>query len=489
MSIISYKDVQKYIAQTGVKSFAPIYLIYGEEMLTKNAFDEILDGLLPGSLRNLNYEPLDGTQTTIHEAIERVNTYSLLPGLKVVALRDARLFYAGQDKQRLLERAQKAFDDDNLEKAAAHLRNLMGLLNLSYDDISKPNRQRSLGQGVQSGVGDAWLDEVIAYCQENNLGVLPAKDDCGVLQAAVEKGFPSNNHLIITTDIVDKRRILFKTMSNLGIVIDCSVPKGDRRADKIAQESILVEKMNAMLKAANKSISPATYSALYEKTGFDLRNFSSNLEKLINFVGDRQEINVSDVEAVLRRTKVDPVYELTNALADRKLEKALFFLDSILAAGIHPLQVFAALINQTRKLLLVKDFAESAYGNVWQATCPYDLFQRQVIPAIVEYDRALLDHLSRQQADLVEIPASANTYSRAPKRAKKKKPTSDLIIAKNPKNAYPIYQLLKKSERFSKTELIEAFESLKTADKKLKTGSGNPKLVLETFLFSVCRSG
>ena len=293
----------------------------------------------------------------------------------------------------------------------------------------------------------------------------------------------------MTTDIVDKRRSLFKTISNQGVVIDCSVPKGDRRADKIVQESILVEKMDAMLKAANKSMSPATYSALYEKTGFDLRNFSSNLEKLINFVGDREKINISDVETVLQRTKADPLYELTNALAERNLGAALFFLDSILAAGIQPLQVFAALINQIRKLLLVKDFAESAYGKVWQAACPYDLFQRRVIPAIVEYDRALLDHLSRQQAELVEEPASANTKSRSPKKVKKKKPTSDLIIAKNPKNAYPIYQLLKKSERFSKTELIEAFESLSSADKKLKTGSGRPKVVLETILFSICRSG
>ena len=412
MSIISYKDVKKHLTQSADKPFAPVYLIYGEEMLTKNAFDEILDALLPASLRNLNYEPLDGTQTTIHEAIGRINTYSLLPGSKVVALRDARLFYAGQDKQRLLERAKKAFDDDNIKKAAAHLRSLMGLLNLSYDDISKSNRQNSLGQGIQSGAGDVWLDEVIAYCKENNLAVSPVRDDCGVLQTAIEKGFPSNNHLIITTDIVDKRRNLFKTMSNQGVVIDCSVPKGDRRADKIAQESILVEKMNAMLKAANKSMSPATFSALYEKTGFDLRNFSSNLEKLINFVGDRQEINISDVEAVLQRTKVDPIYKLTNALADRNLEAAIFFLDSILAAGIHPLQVFAALINQTRKLLLAKDFAESAYGKVWQAACPYDLFQRRVIPAIVEYDRALLDHLIHQQAELIEEPASANTKSR-----------------------------------------------------------------------------
>ena len=46
MPIISYKELKKYIAELGNKPFAPVYLIYGEEMLTKDAFEELLDALL-----------------------------------------------------------------------------------------------------------------------------------------------------------------------------------------------------------------------------------------------------------------------------------------------------------------------------------------------------------------------------------------------------------------------------------------------------------
>ena len=137
MPIINYKDLKQYLAELGNDPFAPVYLIYGEEMLTQNAFDELLDALVPASERNINYEPLDGTQENIHEVIRRVNTYSLLPGIKVIALRDSRIFYAGQDKDRLLDNAKKAYDDDHIKKAAGHLRGLMGLLSLSYEDIAK----------------------------------------------------------------------------------------------------------------------------------------------------------------------------------------------------------------------------------------------------------------------------------------------------------------------------------------------------------------
>jgi DNA polymerase-3 subunit delta len=325
MPIINYKDLEKYIEEQGNNPFAPVYLIYGEEMLTKNAFDAVLDTLVPASERSINYDPLDGTQENIHDIIGRVNTYSLLPGIKVIALRDSRIFYAGQDKDQLLENAKKAYDDDNIKKAAGHVRGLMSFLNLSYEDIDKSNRQTSLGQSSALVADDAWLDEIITYCRENNLSVPAAKDDSRTLQLAVEKGFPANNHLIITTDMVDKRRSLFKTLSNKGVVIDCSVPKGDRRADRVVQESVLADRMKAILSAGNKSMGQSTYLALYEMTGFDLRVFSSNLEKLISYVGERQEITITDVESVLQRTKKDPIYELTNALADRKPAPALFF--------------------------------------------------------------------------------------------------------------------------------------------------------------------
>jgi DNA polymerase-3 subunit delta len=304
----------------------------------------------------------------------------------------------------------------------------------------------------------------------------------------VEKGFPQSNHLIITTDTVDKRRGLFKALSSKGMIVDCSVPKGARRADQIAQESVLVEKKNSILAAGGKTMDQATYLALYEMTGFDLRTFCNNLEKLIIWVGDRTEITIKDVASILQRTKKDPIYELTNALADRSADSALFFLDSILSSGIHPLQVLSALVNQIRKLLLAKGFVKSPLGKGWQSACPYAYFQKQIMPAIVEYDRKLMDQLDRWQYMLnAEIIAPKTGSPKKSKKAKNKAST-DLLIAKNPKNPYPIYLLLKKSDGFSQEKLISDAGVLAEADKKLKTSSQSPKLVLEKAILSICRT-
>ena len=486
MPVINYKELEKHLQDRGDDLYFPVYLIYGEDLLTKGALEALMNFLIPAPERSINYEPLDGTQENIHEVIGRVNTFSLLPGTKVIALRDSKIFYARQDKDQLLENAKKAFEDDNIKKAAGHLLSLMGIFNLSFDDVDKTSRKNSLGTSSISETDDLWLDETIAYCRQHDLDVPVARDDCRILQQAVEKGFPKSNHLIITTDTVDKRRGLFKTLSSKGMIVDCSIPKGARRADQIAQESVLVEKMNSILTEGGKTMNQATYLALYEMTGFDLRTFCNSLEKLISWVGDRVEITIKDVESVLQRTKKDPIYELTNALADRSTDLALFFLNSILSSGIHPLQVLTALVNQVRKLLLAKGFVKSPQGKDWQTACPYTYFQKQIIPAIVEYDRELMDQLIKWQTMLNGETISQKTGSSKKGKKTKKKATTDLLIAKNPKNPYPIYLLLQKSDGFSRDKLINALEVLGEADKKLKTSSQSPKLVLEKAILGIC---
>ena len=488
MPIITYKDLSKTIADRRGDPLPPVFLIYGEELLVRDAFDELLNALLPSSERSLNYDPLDGIQVNVHEVVERVNTFSLLPGTKVIALRDARIFYARQHKERLLENARQAYGDDNLKKAAGHLLGVMGLLGLTFDDMDRTNRGSALGADYGSGEDSQWLDNLIAYCREKNLAIPAAQDDSEILQRAVERGFPRDNHLIITTDTVDKRRGLYQALKTEGLVIDCSVPRGSRRADRIAQEAVLAERKDAILGAAQKTMSPAAYQALNAKTGFDLRTFSSNLEKLVTYIGERSEITIEDVESVLPRTKIDPIYELTNAVAARSSQQALFYLDSILSGDIHPLQAFAAMINQVRKLLLIKDFVESPYGRNWQPAGPYDYFRERVIPDAVAYDRELLDQLDSWQKRLNDEPDTQNSETPPKRKKKKSKTNTDLLIAKTPQNAYPIFQLFKKSERYTKQELLQAVESLDRADKQLKSGGQNAKLILEKVILEICGS-
>jgi hypothetical protein len=59
MPEISHKLLKKYLKDLEsdpAKEFAAVYLLFGEELLVKNAFDELLDALLPAGNRSANYD-------------------------------------------------------------------------------------------------------------------------------------------------------------------------------------------------------------------------------------------------------------------------------------------------------------------------------------------------------------------------------------------------------------------------------------------------
>jgi DNA polymerase III subunit delta len=206
------------------------------------------------------------------------------------------------------------------------------------------------------------------------------------------------------------------------------------------------------------------------------------LEKLVNYVGDRETITLTDVKELLKRTRQDPIFEFTNAITDRNVESSLFFLGSLLSSGMHPLQLLTAMANQIRKLINVKGFVENPLGAVWRKGATYNYFQKNLMSAVTEYDHLLRNCLADWEAGLEE--QKENGKKRSPK--KKAGDSSDLFIMKNPKNPYPTYQLLKKSDHFSMVDLKVALNAIKDGDLAMKSTAQNPKRVLEEVVFKIC---
>jgi len=494
---INYQSFEKYLSDLtkpgGKKTFAPVYLLFGEELLYKTALGTLVGGILPASQIELSYDSMEGTHDNIPRAIERVNTFSLVSGTKVVALLEAKIFHSKQNESIRFDMAKDAYDQQDLKKAAIYFLGILESLKVSLDDIYQTNKTSVLGLNTDESNDHSWIDDLITYCKDHQLAVSAVSsdhDNVQELERAIEKGFPRNNHLIITAEIVDKRRRLYNTIRERGVIIDCSVPAGERRADKAIQEAVLADRAKMMLGRYKKTLNNDAYEMLFEMTGFDLRTFSNSLQKLIDYVGDRKDIRTDDVVSVLERSKKDPIYELTNAVSDRNAENALFYLNSLLTESMHPLQALAAVTNAVRKLLVVKSFVESPEGRVWRADCQYNQFQSSVMPAVRAHDRQLLDRLTAWEHRMKGSGKGFEEKSKGkPKKNSKtmgSKIRTDLLIAKNPGNVYPIFQTFKKSVGFTMGDLIRAIAFLAEADQQLKSTGQNPRLVLENAVIRIC---
>ncbi len=486
MTDIHFHELEHFLKREDGRdgpSWPPVCLLFGEDVLYQKALDKVLTAFLGNADRNMNYEALDGSNENVSGALERINTYSLLSTCKIIALTDARVFHSRQNMDRIWEQAAKAAKTGKMKKAARHFLDLLRVQGMTLDDMTGESPAKVF---KTAGADLDWVPAVTDYCRQNGLQVSAAADPQQALEQAIDQGFPAGHHLIVTTAVVDKRRRLYKVIREKGLVVDCSVPRGDRKADRMAQESVLDAVVEEVLRENGKHMDPGARRALYELTGFDLRTVAANVEKLAHFTGERDKIEAADIKKVLQRTRRDPLYELTEAVANRNLGQALFYLQSLLNGGDfdHPLPLLAAVANQMRRLLVAKEFTASSHGRLWHPGCSYPQFQSQVLPAIKAYDEALQTRL-----DAWHLTLNAPTTPQGKKRRKKTNATgrSDLFLAAKGRSPYPIYKTLQKAERFTLLELKQAVQKISAADQQLKRSGQSGRLILEHLILWICQ--
>ncbi len=486
MPVIRYAELPAYINNLTPDQIAPVYLFYGEPFLYKAALKTLLDRIFPNedtSTRNFNYEPMDGDAENIYEAVSKLNTFSLLAGIKVTALCDSNIFYQKKDVTKIFEKAKQAYDNKDVEKASGYLLNWLALRGLKLDDLGQNRGKKDSKEMIQELADNPWVDKVVQYCMEKSL-LIPENPAGGpFLDAAIQKGFPKKNHLVITTDIADKRQRLFKTIFKTGMVIDCSVPKGEKAADKRVRETVLNKEIQKILLKSRKTMGQDTFKTIYERVGFDLHTLMHHMEKLISFVGDRDHITPADVKAVVERSKQDPIYELTNAIMEKNVENGLFYVNSLFSSGYHPLQILAAITNQIRRLFVARGFLDTEYGIAWQNGCDYGTFKQSVMPQIELYDQAIIHEMDQWE----DVFMTENEPNNTEKRKKPITPKTDLLMARNPKNPYPIFKLLQSATAFTAESVLDAIEDLGRVDLQLKSSRLSPRLILEKVILSICR--
>lgn len=303
----------------------------------------------------------------------------------------------------------------------------------------------------------------------------------------VVSGIPDGHFLVMTTDALDRRRKIFKTLESAGLVIDCTVSQGARKADIDDQQQVLRDIADTVLSRSGKTLEPAGFSALVDRTGFNPGVFAQNLEKLVVYSGDRPAVSQADVQAIVPREKKDPIFSLTNAMMEKNMGQALFYLSSLMGDGFHALQILKSFENLVRRLLLVKAFVgdfSRQHPEIRMDRMPFNTFKQQVMPAIMARDDTVKQQAAQQQAQLAGKVSDAGK-----KPVKKTAAVPDLLLAPNPKSPYPVFQAVEKSARFSLNELRNALIALGDLDYALKSSSMESKVGLEHFVMSFCQKG
>ena len=170
------------------------------------------------------------------------------------------------------------------------------------------------------------------------------KNQCPEL-AEYLNNLPDYLYLLFVEEEVDKRSKMFKTVKQIGRVVDFAVQ----------DEKTLMRWVLGIMKRGGKQITQRDMEHFLSKTGTDMSNIEKELEKLLCYTMDRSVITGEDIDAVCTTQINNRIFAMVQAVAEQNQKKALDLYYDLLALKEPPMRILFLLARQFNLLLQVKE--------------------------------------------------------------------------------------------------------------------------------------
>ena len=159
------------------------------------------------------------------------------------------------------------------------------------------------------------------------------------------KELPETTTFIFVEAEIDKRGKLYKAVQKKGRAVELG------RQD----EGTLLRWIAGSVKRENKLISENTIRHFIAKVGTDMENIQKELEKLFCYTLDQDSITIEDVEAICTTQITNQIFDMVNAVADKKQRQALDYYYDLITLKEPPMRILFLLARQFKLLLEVKE--------------------------------------------------------------------------------------------------------------------------------------
>ncbi|MCR5527545.1 MAG: DNA polymerase III subunit delta [Lachnospiraceae bacterium] len=164
------------------------------------------------------------------------------------------------------------------------------------------------------------------------------------------KNVPEETCLCFVEDEVDKRSKLYKTLKSAGGCIE--------ELTELDESEIRLWAAKKFGKF-NKKVRGSTVQRIIDRVGTDLQTLDSELDKLISYVGERDVVEDSDVDAICTVHLNNTVFDLVNATISGEQKKAMELYYEMIADKEPPLKILFLIAREFKALLETKELLKS----------------------------------------------------------------------------------------------------------------------------------
>ncbi|MFA6308553.1 MAG: DNA polymerase III subunit delta [Clostridia bacterium] len=217
------------------------------------------------------------------------------------------------------------------------------------------------------------LDNLIDACETNpmfsqrrmvlvkNSGLFKTKKDTNKQKAETTenknvkkiedylKNIPDFTCLIFIEENVDKRLKIFNSFKNDGLVVEF----------EYQSPQILTDWIINIVHSKNKTIEQKSASKIVEYSEYGMRGIYNEIDKLLLYCDDKQDITSNDVDTICTKTIKDTIFDLTDAITIRNPESAFKLLNDLIFLKEPTTKILFMISRQFRNILKVKLYQNS----------------------------------------------------------------------------------------------------------------------------------
>lgn len=176
--------------------------------------------------------------------------------------------------------------------------------------------------------------------------------------AAYMKEIAETTCFVFVEEEVDKRSKMYKAVKDAGRIVEFA-----RQTDAVLTQWIL-----GKLKREDKKITQPVLQLFLSKTGNDMENIEKELEKLFCYTMGQEVITAEHVEAVCVTQTTGKIFDMVNAIAEKKQKQALDLYYDLLALKEPPMRILFLIARQFNILLQVKELSSRGHDNKFIAS-------------------------------------------------------------------------------------------------------------------------
>ncbi len=158
---------------------------------------------------------------------------------------------------------------------------------------------------------------------------------------------PDTTCMVFCETEVDKRNRLYKKVKEIGYAAEL------KRQDAAR----LMQWAAGILARDGRKITRQVMEYFLERTGDDMENIKSELEKLVCYTMGREIITKEDVDAVGTVHVTNRIFEMVSAIVSRNTKKAMDLYEDLLTLREPPMRILFLIARQFNQLLQVKELA------------------------------------------------------------------------------------------------------------------------------------